>query len=105
MKKKLPKLQSDREAERFVDNADLSEYNLSDFQPMKFEFERKSAQLNMRLPKPLLDAVKARAKTRRMPYTRFIREALEQVLDKPQPVPRNTGTRARKGTAHHAKVK
>jgi len=26
--------------------------------PIHFEFERKTAQLNMRVPKPLLDAVK-----------------------------------------------
>jgi predicted DNA binding CopG/RHH family protein len=32
----------------------------------------------MRLPVPLLDAVKARAKARGVPYTRFIREVLEQ---------------------------
>ena len=33
-------------------------------------------QLNMRLPTSLLNAVKQRAKLRRMPYTRFIREIL-----------------------------
>jgi predicted DNA binding CopG/RHH family protein len=32
----------------------------------------------MRLPVPLLDAVKARAKARGVPYTRFISEVLEQ---------------------------
>jgi len=60
--------------------ADLSEYDLSGGRTMQFEFENKSAQLNMRLPKQLLDAVKAQAKARHMPYTRFIRRTLEQVL-------------------------
>ncbi|MBV8578894.1 MAG: hypothetical protein JOZ58_28140 [Acetobacteraceae bacterium] len=47
------------------------------YQPVKFEFQAKAARLNMRLP-PLLDAVKARARARGVPYTRFIREVLEQ---------------------------
>ncbi len=83
MKKRIPKLRSDREAERFVETADLSEYDLSKFAPMRFEFERKSAQLNMRVPKPLLDAVKKRAKARGIPYTRFVREAMEAALARP----------------------
>jgi predicted DNA binding CopG/RHH family protein len=32
----------------------------------------------MRLPVALLDAVKSRAKVRGVPYTRYIREVLEQ---------------------------
>lgn len=80
MKKKLPSFKSDKEAERFVDTADLSEYNLSEGKLMHFEFERKGAQLNMRLPQPLLDAVKKRAKTRGIPYTRFIREVIEDAV-------------------------
>ena len=76
--KKLPVLKSDEEAERFVDTADLSEYDLSGFKPVRFEFEKKAAQLNMRLPQPLLDAVKIRAKARGIPYTRYIRELLER---------------------------
>ena len=40
----------------------------------------KGLQINMRVPKPLLAAVKARAKARGIPYTRFIRETLEQAV-------------------------
>lgn len=80
MKKKLPKLKSDKEAEDFVANADLTEYDLSGLRRVRFEFEKKAAQLNMRIPKPLLDAVKARAKARGIPYTRLIRETLEQAV-------------------------
>jgi len=47
---------------------------------MRFEFEKKEAQINMRVPKPLLDAVKAKAKARGIPYTRLIRETLERSL-------------------------
>ncbi len=79
MKKKIPTFRTDEEAERFVDTANLTEYDLSGAQPVRFELQRKAAQINMRVPKPLLD-VKARAKARGIPYTRFIREALEQAV-------------------------
>jgi predicted DNA binding CopG/RHH family protein len=78
MKKRLPTLKSDRAAERFVAEADLSEYDLSGFKRVHFEFDKKSAQLNMRLPETLLDAVKDRAKARGIPYTRYIRELIER---------------------------
>lgn len=84
MKKKIPAFKTDEEAERFVDTADLSEYDLSGFKRVRFEFEKKTAQLNMRVAKPLLDAVKKRAKARGIPYTRFIREAVERALSRPQ---------------------
>ena len=80
MRRKLPRLKSDREAEVFVETADLTEYDLSRFEPVRFEFEKKTAQLNMRVPQALLDAVKKRAKARGIPYTRFVREAVEQAL-------------------------
>jgi predicted DNA binding CopG/RHH family protein len=49
MKKKLPGFKSDREAEKFVDEADLTEYDLSGMRPMHFEFQPKSERVNMRL--------------------------------------------------------
>jgi predicted DNA binding CopG/RHH family protein len=80
MKKKIPVFRTDEEAERFVEEADLTEYDLSQFKPVRFEFEKKAARVNMRLPESLLNAVKARAKSRGIPYQRFIREALEQAV-------------------------
>ena len=78
--KKLPVLKTNEEAERFVDEADLSEYDLSGFKTMHFEVEKKDARLNMRLPGTLLAALKASAKQRGIPYQRFVREALEKAL-------------------------
>ena len=43
MKKKIPTFKTDDEAERFVDTADLSEYDLSGLTPVRFEFEKKTA--------------------------------------------------------------
>jgi predicted DNA binding CopG/RHH family protein len=84
MKKKIPTFESDEEAERFVETADLSEYDLSGGKPMQFEFERKDARVNMRLPETLLAALKDKAKQRGIPYQRFIREALEQAVQPPR---------------------
>ena len=82
--KALPHLQSDEEAERFVDTADLSEYDLSGFGTVHFEFENKGAQVNMQLPQGLLDTIKRRAKSRGIPYQRYIRETLEQAMNDPK---------------------
>jgi predicted DNA binding CopG/RHH family protein len=71
---------SDEQAEHFVENADLTEYDLSQFKPMHFELQPKSERVNMRLPKPLLDAARARAQAEGIPYQRFIRRALEMAL-------------------------
>jgi len=79
MKRKIPKFKSDREAEAFLEQ-DLSDLDFSQFKPVRFEFERKSAQINMRIPKGLLQAIKKLASARGIPYTRFIRETLEQAL-------------------------
>ena len=80
MKKKIPTFKTDAAAERFVATSDLSKFDLSGGKAVRFEFEPKNAQLNMRLPGNLLQALKTRAKHRGIPYTRLVREALEQSL-------------------------
>jgi predicted DNA binding CopG/RHH family protein len=80
MKKQLPKLSSDKEAEAFVAQSDLTEYDLSGMRIVRFEFQPKSERVNMRLPRPLLDAVKATAAKAGVPYQRFIRQALESAV-------------------------
>ena len=80
--KRLPLLLTDEEAERFVADADLSEYDLSGFKLVKFELRKKDARVNMRLPQPLLEKIKARAGQRGMPYQRLMREMMERALEK-----------------------
>lgn len=75
---KIPSFHTIEDAENFVETADLSEFDLSDFKPMHFEFEPKSKTLNMRVPESLLDALKAKAKAKGIPYTRYVRQVLEQ---------------------------
>ncbi len=80
-KKKVPHFKTDKQMEDFLEQ-DLSTLDFSQFKPARFEFEKKQEQLNMRVPKPLLAAVKSQAKKRGMPYTRFIRLVLEQAIAK-----------------------
>jgi predicted DNA binding CopG/RHH family protein len=74
----MPSLTSDADAEDFVERADLSTYDLSGFTPMRFELEPKAAALNMRLPHNLLQALKAKAQAKKIPYTRYVRQILER---------------------------
>jgi len=76
----LPKLKSDKAAEAFVATSDLTDYDLSGMRMTRFEFQPKSERVNMRLPRPLLDAVKATAAKAGVPYQRFIRQALESAV-------------------------
>ena len=78
--KPFPDLANDAEAEAFVAQADLTEYDWSDMKPVRFEFSAKDARINMRLPADLLAAVKEHATREQMPYQRFIRRALESAV-------------------------
>jgi predicted DNA binding CopG/RHH family protein len=75
--KTMPSLRSDEQAEHFVSEANLTQYDLSGFKPMRFEIEPKSAALNMRLPTSLLEALKRKAQNKGIPYTRYVRMLLE----------------------------
>jgi predicted DNA binding CopG/RHH family protein len=80
MKKKFPEFKTDAQAEAVVASADLAQYDFSDMTPMRFELRRKNKSVSLRLPEPLLDAVRKRAAGAGMPYQRFIRMAVEQAL-------------------------
>jgi predicted DNA binding CopG/RHH family protein len=79
MPKPIPEFKTDEELEAFIDG-DLSDLDFSRLRPVHFEFAKKTAQINMRLPEALLETVKKRAADRGIPYTRFIREAIEQAV-------------------------
>jgi predicted DNA binding CopG/RHH family protein len=83
VKGKVPRLKSDGAAEAFLAQ-DLSSLDFSQFRPVRFEFEKKNDQINMRVPRSLLELVKARAKERGIPYTRLIRETLERAMSAPR---------------------
>ena len=73
----VPELTSDAAAEEFL-AGDLSALDFRQFRPARFEFARKDATVNMRMPAALLDAIKAQAAARGMPYQRWMREAMEE---------------------------
>ena len=80
MKKKLPDLKTDNDAETFIDTADLTQYDLSTLVPMQFEFQRKERSITLRLSNPLFDAIKQEATRSNIPYQRFIRQTLENAV-------------------------
>jgi predicted DNA binding CopG/RHH family protein len=79
MNAKVPHMTTDAQAEAFLDQ-DLSNLDFSQFKPVRFELREKDARVNMRLPKGLLDTLKARAKAQQIPYQRLMRDLIEQGL-------------------------
>jgi predicted DNA binding CopG/RHH family protein len=79
MPRQVPRFNSDEEVAAFLEQ-DLPDLDLSQFKPVHFEFAKKTAQINMRVPGDLLRAVKRQSAARGIPYTRFIREAIVQAL-------------------------
>ena len=73
MRRKFPNFKTDAEAEEFVATADLSEYDVSDMTPMRFELRKKDTAVSLRLPEKLYEAVRARAERAGIPYQQFIR--------------------------------
>jgi len=79
--KRVPEFKTDAEAEAFLAR-DLSDLDFKQFKPMRFEVAKKEAALNMRLPAALMDAVRARAKAKGIPYARYVRMVLEADLQR-----------------------
>lgn len=76
--KKLPVHVTDKAAQDFTDQADLSEYDLTGFEPASFEFQRKDARLELRVSPQQLEALKVAAKEQGIPHTRLARLFIEQ---------------------------
>ena len=96
MSKKLPVFKTDKEAENFLDQ-DLSDYiSAESFAPFQFEFKPKQKSVNLRISEELLNAVRAVAHRRGIPYQRYIRQTLEASLR-----PSNE-SRSGKGRAHRS---
>ena len=84
MKKILPKITNDEEAEALL-SEDLSEYLTpenfkANFTPVLFEFAPKDKTISLRLSQELLDAVKAASAKRGIGDQTFIRELIEQAV-------------------------
>jgi len=77
--KRVPEFKTDAEAEAFLEQ-DLSDLDFKQFKPMRLEVAKKEASLNMRLPSALMNAVRAKAKAKGIPYARYVRMTLEADL-------------------------
>jgi len=80
MPRKVPRMKTDEEVEAFLEQ-DLTDLDFSQFKPFRFEYENKTARVNMRMPQSQIDAVKAEAKKRGVPYQRFMRELVQRGLE------------------------
>ena len=78
--KPLPPLLTDEDAECFTDEADLSDFDLSGFKPVRFEFQPKDARLELRLPVAQPAALKSAAKRKGIPHTRLARQMIDAGL-------------------------
>ncbi len=76
---KVPAMTTDAEAEAFLDQ-DLSDLDFTQFKPVDWERGLKTARINMRVPQPLLEALKSKAAALGIPYQRLIRDILERGL-------------------------
>lgn len=78
MKKTLPKMKSDKQAEDLLDQ-DLSDYlHSGNFKPASFEFLPKDEKVNLRLSAPLLDNIREKAEAEGIPYQKYMRLVLER---------------------------
>lgn len=77
-KKQFKSLKTDRAAIDEVSDIDLSEYDLSQFKPVAFEFQTKSDRLELRIPEEQLALLKTLAKREGIPYTRLARRLIDQ---------------------------
>lgn len=75
--KSLPELNTDDEAEDFVANSDLTEYDWSGCRKVHFEFVPEREEIRLTLPTALLEAVKVRAKEKDLSDAQYIEQVLE----------------------------
>lgn len=82
MKKRLPKMKTNRAAERLL-SKDLSDYlHKGNFSRVSFEFDPKDKNISLRISESLLKAIKLASETKGISYQKFIREAVEESLRK-----------------------
>lgn len=80
MKKNLRKIKTNKSAEKLL-NQDLSDYiHSGNFKKVQFELYPKNQTITIRISKPLVKALKNRAKSKGIHYQKLMRQALEKVL-------------------------
>lgn len=82
--KPWPTLPTDEAAVKFVDEADLSEFDWSKAVPVTMEFRKKDGQLNVRMPEDELTKIRAAADREGMPLSRFVRLMISRGMQSTQ---------------------
>lgn len=77
-RKPWPKLKTHDEIDAFIAEADLSEYDWGQPEPVSHEFEDKSARVTMRMSESQLARIKTEAERRGMKYQKFMRILMER---------------------------
>lgn len=83
--KAFPVFETDEDAERFVDEADLSEYDLSGFRPMEDVLPFLSEGLitvSLKVSPPMMEAIRTRADAEGVSYDMYIQRAILDALDR-----------------------
>lgn len=76
--KKLPPLNMDEEAEKFVENEDLCDYDWSGARRVHLEFSHPTEEVTLSLPVEVVSALKKKAEIPDLPYPKYIAQILEQ---------------------------
>lgn len=81
--KKMPHFLSDEEVEKFLEETDMSPYIAeNNLLPKNFEFLPKDKKVSMRFPDSFLLLVKDIAKKRGISYQKYIRMAVEEMVQR-----------------------
>ncbi|MCB8837296.1 CopG family antitoxin [Aurantimonas sp. VKM B-3413] len=78
--KPMPQFATDEEAERFVDEADLSEYDLSGFKPVKMSRRSDNSTYSISMPSELLYRIDDRARSRNISIDEYILDLIRKDL-------------------------
>lgn len=73
----MPSFKTDTDAENFM-TEDLSQYDLSDFTTVSFEFEQETTPIN--IPQHLFNALKIKAMAEGIPCSQYIKLVLKQAV-------------------------
>lgn len=85
MRRKVPRLRSDEDAERFLEQ-DLTDYiDRRALRIAHFELRPKDKLISLRLSQQLLDAAKDAAERDGISYQKFIRHAVEEAVSRAAP--------------------
>lgn len=82
--KPWPTLPTDEAAAKFVEQADLSEYDWSKAITVSMELRKKDSQLNIRMPGNELAKVRAAADREGVPLSRFVRLMIARGMESPK---------------------